>query len=141
MAKKIQSGTIDQNGNLAMYMVEINDFFSRYKGCRIIAEFTVLRKEASEAMKGYYFLAVVPEFRKAIWQSGDRKTEKQTDLFLRQLSPITNEEFINTKTGKYDSRIKEINELSSPELVEHIEFLKQLAAEEYGVFIEDPKQF
>lgn len=141
MSKKIQSGTIDKNGNLAMYMGEINDFFQKHKGSRIIAEFTVLRKEASEAMKGYYFAVIVPEFRKAIWQSGERKTEQQTDLFLREISPIMHEEFVNTSSGKYDHRIKEIKELSNPELVEYIEHLKQIAAEEYGLFIEDPKQF
>jgi hypothetical protein len=141
VSKKIQSGTIDQNGNLTMYMGEINDFFKKHKGSKIIAEFTVLRKEASEAIKGYYFMAIVPEFRKAIWQSGERKTEKQTDLFLREISPIMHEEFIDTKTGKYEARIKEINELSNPELVEHIEHLKQIAAEQYGLFIEDPKQY
>lgn len=141
MAKKIQFGTVNENGGLVMYMEEINDFFKKHKGCKVIAEFTVLKKEASEAMKGYYFIAVVPEFRKALWNSGERKTQEQTELFLREISPIMYEEFVNTSSGKYESRIKEIQELSNIELIEHIEFLKQLAAEEYGVFIEDPKQF
>lgn len=139
--QKISIGSIDSNGNLAMYMQELNEFFAKNKSSKIICQFTVLKKDASEAIKGYYYLGVIPEFKKAIWMSGDRKTQEQTDLFLRSLSPITREEFIDPLTGKYDHRIKEINELSNLELSEHIEFLKQIAAEEYGIFIEDPKQF
>jgi len=139
--QKIQIGSIDKNGNLAMYMQELNEFFAKNKSSKVICQFTVLKKDASEAIKGYYFLSVVPQFKKAIYESGDVKTHEQTDLFLRSLSPITREEFIDPSTGKYEHRIKEINELSNPELVDHIEYLKQIAAEEYGMFIEDPKQF
>lgn len=141
MSKKIQTGTINENGDLVMYMEELKDFFKKNKNSKIIAEFTVLKKKASEALKGYYFLSVVPQFKKAIWLSGDRLTEQQTDEFLRKLSPIMYEEFVNTSSGKYENRLKEINELSNPELVEFIEHLKQIGAENYSIYIEDPKQY
>lgn len=141
MSKKIQTGTINENGDLVMYMEELKDFFKKNKNSKVIAEFTVLKKKASEALKGYYFLSVVPQFKKAIWLSGDRKTQEQTDEFLRTLSPIMYEEFVDTSTGKWQNRLKEINELSNPELVEFIEHLKQLGAENYGIYIEDPKQY
>ena len=135
----IATGTITNNGSLAMYMGEVNDFFSKNKGTRIIARFIVSKPGSSEALKGYYYHCVVPTFQQAIWESGDRKTEEQTELFLRELSPIMRTERINEETGKYTHDLKQINELSNSELVEHIETLKQIAAEEYNTYIEDPR--
>ena len=42
-------------------------------------------------------------------------------------------------TGKYETRLRTIAELSNAELIEHIEHLKQIAAEEYNTFIDDPR--
>lgn len=139
--QKTVSGSINQKGGLVMYMTELNDFLKDHKGCKVVATFTVLKKEASFALKGYYFNYVVPTFKTAIWQSGERKTEQQTEYFLREISPIMYKEVVNVETGKYNNELREINELSNPELIEHIETLKQIAAEEYGVFIDDPKTF
>lgn len=122
-----------------MYMGEVNDFFKNWKGSRIIARFIVSSPGSSEALKGYYFNYVVPTFRHAIWDTGERKTEEKTEQFLRELSPIMYEETPDEKTGKYTARLREISELSNAELIEHIETLKQIAAEEYNVFIDDPR--
>ena len=122
-----------------MYMGELNEFFKCWKGARVTARFIIAMRGTSEALKGYYFNYVVPTMRRAIWETGERKTEEQTELFLRQISPITRYETPNIETGEYSYNLKKIAELSNPELIEHIEFLKQLAAEEYNVYIEDPK--
>lgn len=134
------SGTINKNGGLAMYMGEINEFFQMHKSKKVIARFVVIEKEASAALKGYYFNYVVPTFKQAIWQSGERKTEEQTERFLRELSPIMYDQTVNDVTGKYESRLREISELSNPELIDHIDFLKQLASEEYYIYIADPNE-
>lgn len=122
-----------------MYMGEVNDFFKSWKGSRIVARFIVASPGSSEALKGYYFNYVVPTFKNAIWESGERKTEEQTEKFLRELSPIMYEQTPNIETGKYETRLRSVSELSNAELVEHIEHLKQIAAEEYNTFIDDPK--
>lgn len=137
----LATGTINKNGGLAMYMGEINEFFKTHTNNKVIARFTVIKKEASAALKGYYFNYVVPTFKQAIWESGERKTEEQTERFLREISPVIYEESVNDETGKYENRLREITELSNPELVEHIETLKQIGAEEYGIYIDDPKTF
>lgn len=136
----LATGTINKNGGLAMYMGEINEFFQMHKSKKVIARFVVVEKEASAALKGYYFNYVVPTFKQAIWQSGDRKTEEQTERFLRELSPIMYDQTVNDITGKYESRLREISELSNPELIDHIDFLKQLASEEYYIYIADPNE-
>ena len=122
-----------------MYMGELNALFKQWKGARIIARFMVASRGSSEALKGYYFNYVVPTFKQAIWESGERKTEQQTERFLRELSPIMYEETPDIETGKYNARLREISELSNAELIEHIDTLKQIAAEEYSVFIDDPR--
>lgn len=122
-----------------MYMGELNAFFKEWKGARIVARFSVASPGSSEALKGYYFNYVVPTFKQAIWESGERKTEEQTERFLRELSPVMYEQTPDVETGQYETRLREIRELSNAELIEHIDTLKQIAAEEYSVFIDDPR--
>lgn len=123
-----------------MYMGELNAFFKEWKGARIVARFSVASPGSSEALKGYYFNYVVPTFKQAIWDSGERKTEEQTERFLRELSPVMYEQTPDVETGQYETRLREIRELSNAELIEHIEFLKQVASEEYYIYIADPNE-
>lgn len=123
-----------------MYMGELNEFFKGWKGSRIIARFIVASPGSSEALKGYYFNYVVPTFKHAIWEAGERLTEEQTERRLREFSPIMYEQTPNIDTGKYETRLRTIAELSNAELIEHIEFLKQLASEEYHLYIADPNE-
>ena len=134
------TGTINNNGGLAMYMGELNEFFKGWKGSRIIARFIVASPGSSEALKGYYFNYVVPTFKHAIWEACERLTEEQTERRLREFSPIMYEQTPNIDTGKYETRLRTIAELSNAELIEHIEFLKQLASEEYYLYIADPNE-
>ena len=123
-----------------MYMGELNEFFKGWKGSRIIARCIVASPGSSEALKGYYFNYVVPTFKHAIWEAGERLTEDQTERRLREFSPIMYEQTPNIDTGKYETRLRTIAELSNAELIEHIEFLKQLASEEYYLYIADPNE-
>ena len=133
------TGIINDKGGLQMYMGELNQFFSMHKGSRIIARFIVASPGSSEALKGYYFNCVVPTFWSAIWEAGERLTEEQTERRLRELSPVMYEQTTDINTGKYETRLRTITELSNAELIEHIEHLKQIAAEEYNTFIDDPR--
>lgn len=123
-----------------MYMGELNEFFKQHKGSRVIARFIVASPGSSAALKGYYFNYVVPTFKHAIWEAGERLTEEQTERRLREFSPIMYEQTPNIDTGKYETRLRTIAELSNAELIEHIEFLKQLASEEYYLYIADPNE-
>lgn len=133
------SGNIGNDGKLRMYFEELNQFFAMHKGSRVIARFSVVSSGSSEALKGYYFNYVVPTFKHAIWEAGERLTEEQTERRLREFSPIMYEQTPNIDTGKYETRLRTIAELSNAELIEHIEFLKQLASEEYYLYIDDPR--
>ena len=130
---------INNNGGLQMYMGELNQFFAMHKGSRIIARFIVASPGSSEALKGYYFNYVVPTFRTGIWEAGERLTEEQTERRLRELSPVMYEQIPNIEIGEYETRLRKIPELSNAELIEHIEHLKQIAAENYNLYIDDPR--
>lgn len=134
-----ETGIINDKGGLQMYMGELNQFFSMHKGSRIIARFIVASPGSSEALKGYYFNCVVPTFRAGIWEAGERLTEEQTERRLREVSPIMYVERVNEKTGKYTYELRTVSDLSNAELIEHIETLKQFAAEVYNTYIDDPK--
>jgi NurA-like 5'-3' nuclease len=133
------TGTIDNNGNLRMYMDELKQFFRMHKGCRVIAKFMIESQGSSEALKGYYYNCVVPSFQEGMWDAGERLTEEDAEIKMRELSPIMLEQEFNEETGKYTTRLREVSELSNAELVEYIDHLKQIAAEEYSIYIEDPQ--
>lgn len=133
------TGTIDNNGNLRMYMDELKQFFKMHKGYRVIAKFMVESQGSSEALKGYYYNYVVPSFQEGMWDAGERLTEEDAEIKMRELSPIMLEQEFDEKTGKCTTRLREISELSNAELVEYIDHLKQIAAEEYSIYIEDPQ--
>jgi len=135
-----QQGKINNAGRLEMFMGEINAFFQQWKGASVIVRFSVAASGTSEALKGYYFNYIVPTFRQAYWDGGDRMTEEQTELNLRKISPVMYREKPDPVTGTYNSELKEISELSNSELIEHIELLKQLGAEEMNIYIADPNE-
>jgi hypothetical protein len=137
--KKIAvTGIIDNNGNLKMYMDELKQFFRMHKGCRVIAKFMIESQGSSEALKGYYYNCVVPSFQEGMWEAGERLTEEEAEIKMRELSPIMLEQEFNN-TGKCTTRLREISELSNAELVEYIDHLRQIAAEEFSIYIEDPQ--
>lgn len=133
------TGMINNKGQLSMFMGELNQFFAMHKGSRVIARFTVASPGTSEALKGYYYNYVVPTFRAAIMEAGERLTEQDTERRLREWSPVMYEQTPDIETGEYVTRIREIKELSNADLIDHIEHLRQLAAENYNCFIDDPK--
>lgn len=134
------TGTIDAQGNLKMYMEDINEFFRMHPGKRVTVQFKVYDPGTSQALRGYYYNCVVPTIRQALWENGERKTIEQTDTFVREISPIMWREEIDPDTGKTKAVLKRFAELSNAELIEHIETLKQIAAEEYNTYIADPNE-
>lgn len=139
------TGVINAKGGLQMFMGEVNAFFAKHKGERVFVRFAVAPKATSQAMMGYYYHYVVPTIRKALWETGDRKTEGQTEMFLREMSPICYAEDWNiekaekTISVQYNARLREIRELDNTELMEHIDTIRQFAAEDLNTFIDDPR--
>lgn len=132
------SGLINNCGKLAIYMDELNAFTSMWKNVRVILTLRVHNPGSSMALRGYYFNYIVPRIKRALWEIGDRKTDEQTELWIREMSPIMYKQEADLETGKYTTILRNITELDNSELIEHIETIRQMAAEELSVFIDDP---
>lgn len=132
------SGRITSEGKLAIYKQELNAFAQQWKNTRIVATFKVYQPGSSAALRGYYFNCVVPTMKRALWETGERKTDEQTELWLREMSPIMYQQEADPETGKYTTTFRKIVDLDNAELIEHIETIRQMAAEDFNVFIDDP---
>lgn len=132
------SGRITSEGKLAMYMQELNAFAQQWKNARVVAKFRVYQPGTSAALRGYYFNYVVPTMKRALWENGERKTDEQTEVWLREMSPIMYQQEAYPETGKYSTVLREIADLDNAELIEHIETIKQFAAENFNTYIDDP---
>ena len=130
MAKISESGIIGQDGKLRMPMDRLNVFFSANKGKRVVVRFEASEPGSSELQLAYYFNYIVPTIQTALWENGDRRTEKQVDLWLRQQCASC----YNDYGGLLEAR-----QISKPDFSDFIEWLKQFAAENLCVYIEDPK--
>lgn len=139
MKQKYQTvGAIDNDGHLKCYKQEMNDFFRQHKGEKVVIKFEVLGDEPSASLKAYYYKVVVPAFVQALWERGTRKTQEDVEYMLRTFSPIMMAEEFD-KYGSVSTRIRKITEVTHEELCEHIETIKQFAAEDFGIYIEDPR--
>lgn len=132
------TGIINKDGKIEMYMGELKAFAHNNKNARIVATFRIYNPGTSAALKGYYYNYIVPTIRRALWELGDRKTLKDTEQWLRCLSPITVHSELDPSTGLYNDTVRDISDLDSSEMVEHIEYIRQMAAEELNVYIDDP---
>lgn len=133
------TGRVRDDGQLEIYKSELNDFLAKHKGEKVVLTLQPLPKEKTKGMLSYYFAYVVPKFKQAMWENGERLTDKQVEKRLRELSPVMQEQEADEQ-GRYRTRLRLIAELNNAELYEHIEALKQIGAEEYSIYIEDPNE-
>lgn len=130
MDKLSESGIITDNGQLRLPMDRLNAFFSANKGKRVVVRFEAAEPGSSELQLAYYFNYIVPTIQTALWENGDRRTEKQVDLWLRQQCASCYNEY---------GGLLEARQISKPDFSDFIEWLKQFAAENLYVYIEDPR--
>lgn len=130
-------GIVDDSGHLRMPMADVNDFFRKHKGERIVARFMAYPRCSSEALKGYYYNYVVPTIRRALKEVGDARTDAETDEYLRQTCPLLQ---CQTKDENgWSGRTMEIEELGNRMMIDFLEWLKMWSAENLSVYIEEPK--
>ena len=125
-----ESGIITDNGQLRLPMDRLNAFFAANKGKRVVVRFEAAEPGSSELQLAYYFNYIVPTIQTALLENGDRRTEKQVDLWLRQQCASC----YNDYGGLLEAR-----QISKPDFSDFIEWLKQFAAENLYVYIEDPR--
>lgn len=125
-----ESGLIGADGKLRMPMDRVNAFFEAHKGERVVVRFESAERGSSELQLAYYFNYVIPTVQTALYETGDRKTERQVDLWLREQCAVCT-------SGWGD--LYEARQMSKTDFSEFLEWVKQFAAENLFVYIEDPK--
>ena len=135
MSKISESGMIGPDGRLRMPMDRINAEFAKSKGKRVVAVFYVDEPGSSAAQRSYYYNYVVPAIRTAFLEKGERRSEKSVDRFLVEQYPGDKSE---SEIG-LGCEVTEGRQLSQPQMSDFLEWLKQYAAENLQVFIDDPR--
>lgn len=121
---------VGEDGKLRLPMDRLNAFFKANKGKRLIVRFEAATPGTSEMQLAYYYHYVIPTVKAALWDTGERKTSEQTDEWLRSLCPSCYDE---------EGGLIETREMSMPDFSDYLDWLKQFAAENLSVYIEDPR--
>ena len=130
-----ESGLINANGQLLMPMDRVNAFFKQNKGKRVVVRFEAAEPGSSKLQLAYYYNYVVPTVTAALYEQGTRMSEKAVDKWLIEQYPGDKSES-NIGLGL---DVMEARQLTQPQMFEFLDWLKQFAAENLSVYIEDPK--
>lgn len=131
MAKISESGHIDANGKLFLPMDRVNAFLATNKGKKVVIEFIAVEPGSTAAQQSYYYKYVLPTIVDALREQGTRKTEEQADRWLMEEYPGGgNPEMISLVFAR---------QLDQRQMADFLDWLKQFAAENLYVYIEDPK--
>lgn len=132
MADKIsESGMVGQDGRMRLPMDRLNAFFAEHKGQRIIVRIEAAAPGSTVAQIAYYYNYIVPTIVEALKEQGTRKSESAVDRWLIEQYP-----------GEKVYEGKELQtggQLTKTMMNDFLEWLKQFAAENLQVFIDDPR--
>lgn len=130
MEEIILRGKIDSEGELLIYGLRDLKKFSKsqikrstQEGVNILVKITVLSDEKKDRMFGYVKAKMIPEIRKAMYNTGTRMTDHQVECMLLEIAEI-------------DCR-KRLSDLNYVELYNLIDTVKQYAAENLSLYVDD----
>ena len=130
-----ESGLIGNDGLLRMPMDRINAWFKEHKGERVVVRFEAAAPGSSAALLAYYYNYIVPAVVSALYEQGTRKSEKAVDKWLVQEYPGEKDE----RQLGVGTDVTEARELDQRQMLDFLDWLKQFAAENLSVYIEDPR--
>lgn len=129
-------GQFDEKGKLMIIdKSKLTSLGSSWKTAKVIVSVEVLPEDPSGLLLGYYFKKVVQDFRRILWNAGERLTDKQVDEKIRSWSPVTIKSMC-----MWNEDLIDVRDLDNSKLLQHIDHLRQIAAEEFDYNIEDPKR-
>lgn len=126
-----ESGIVGTDGRLRMPMERLNAFFAEHKGERVVVRFEAAAPGSSKAQQAYYYQYVLPTIVDALREQGTRMTEERADRWLM-------EEYPGGRTFEMQTMVF-ARQLSQNQMSDFLEWLKQYAAENLSVYIEDPR--
>ena len=126
---------IGTDGRLRIPMDRINAFCSENKGKRVVVRFYADTPGSSKAQQSYYYNYIVPTIVAALYEQGTRKSDKSVDKWLVQEYPGEKDE----RQLGVGTDVTEAREFDQTQMSDFLEWLKQFAAENLHVYIEDPR--
>lgn len=126
---------IGTDGRLRLPMDRINAFCAANKGKRVVVRFEAAEPGSTKLQQAYYYNYIIPTIQAALFEQGTRKSEKATDKFLIEQYPGDKEE---SQIG-FGVDVTEARNLDRNQMSDFLEWLKQYAAENLSVYIEDPQ--
>ena len=131
MYKISESGIITDNGQLRLPMDRLNAFFAANKGKRVVVRFEAAAPGSTALQQAYYYNYVIPCVVEALREQGTRKSEDATDRWLISQYP---------GGFRYDGAEQHVaRQLTTTQMSDFLDWLKQYAAENLYVYIEDPR--
>jgi hypothetical protein len=131
MDKISESGIITENGQLRLPMDRLNAFFAANKGKRVVVRFEAAAPGSTALQQAYYYNYVIPCVVEALREQGTRKSEDATDRWLISQYP---------GGFRYDGAEQHVaRQLTTTQMSDFLDWLKQYAAENLYVYIEDPR--
>ena len=131
MDKISESGIITDNGQLRLPMDRLNAFFAANKGKRVVVRFEAATPGSTALQQAYYYNYVIPCVVEALREQGTRKSEDATDRWLMEEYPGGgNPDTVSLVCAR---------QLDQRQMSDFLDWLKQFAAENLYVYIEDPK--
>lgn len=130
MDKISESGIITKNGQLRLPMDRLNAFFAANKGKRVVVRFEAAMPDSTALQQAYYYNYVIPCIVEALREQGTRKSEDATDRWLMEEYP---------GGGNPDNVLFCARQLNQRQMSDYLDWLKQFAAENLYVYIEDPR--
>lgn len=130
-----ESGLIGADGRLRLPMDRVNAFCEAHKGERVVVRFEAAQRGSNELQLAYYYNYILPTIVQALFEQGTRKSEKAADKWLMQEYPGEKDE----RQLGLGADCTEARQLDKIQMSDFLEWLKQYAAENLFVYIEDPK--
>ena len=127
-----ESGFIGTDGKLHLPMDRLNAFFRANKGMRVTMRIEALQPGSTMAQLAYYYNYIVPTIQQAFAEQGTRMTNDQTDRMLVGEFPmdVLKDNGENVEIGQ---------EMNQSQMSEFLIWLREYAAENLFVYIDDPK--
>ena len=129
-----ESGIITDKGQLRLPMDRLNAFFSANNGKRVVVRFEADTPGSTALQQAYYYNYVVPTIKAALYEKGERFTESGVDRWIINNYPLSKDLFTEDGNPKVVGK-----QLTISEMFDLLEWLKQFAAENLYVYIEDPR--
>lgn len=130
--KICESGLISTDGRMRLPMDRLNEFFAAHKGERIVIQIEAVPQHSTAAQQAYFYNYILPTIVQAYRENGYRYSDRDVERELMNLYPET-----ITVDGHYIAT--RAAQLSQAQMSDFLEWLKQFAAENLSVYIEDPR--